>query len=209
MIPKNELGTSGRTVSRIGLGGHYQAVGEGKFEECFGSFKEAVEERTGLVERAFRAGITFFDTTWRNEVALLAAVLNNLGIRDRVFINGMVRGAFSGSKANGQTVEDYFNKWLDERLRVIPGHRFDSFMINALEEEFDDLKCERLIKLLEKRQAAGDFSLMGFSSHDPVLARELAEKYPVFQIIMAPYNYRNRKFEQAFTATTARRLSSS
>lgn len=186
-------------VSCVGIGGHYRRMEEGFFEERYAKVEpEEVKIRTGMMEKAVAAGITYFDTTWRNEVEMLGKSIQGLGIRDNIFINGMVLGAFRGSTATGMDVCDYFNKWLDKRLPLIPGQRFDSFMINAIEEDYDEGKCEKLVRLLEKRRENGDFKIFGFSCHSQPVARRIADTFPEFQTIMIPYNFKNRKLEQAF-----------
>ena len=125
------LGNTGITVSRVGLGGHYKAMEEGSYEDRYAYVEREVEARTVLVARALAAGITYFDTTWRNEVAMLGAVLDNLAARERAVVNGMVLGAFTGSKAAGLSVADYFNRWLDARLGLIGG-RFDTSSAHSL-----------------------------------------------------------------------------
>ncbi|MDF2543076.1 MAG: yhdN 2 [Herbinix sp.] len=185
-------------VSRIGIGGHYRAMEEGEFENRYAYVDQEIEHRTILTKKAVDHGITYFDTTWRNEADLLGKALDSLHFRDKVHVNGMVLGAFRGSEATGLEVEEYFDRWLDKRLATFSGNRFDSIMINAIEENYSEKKCERLIKLLEKRKAEGDFKIYGFSCHDPFHARKVADTFPEFKIIMIPYNYKNRRFEEAF-----------
>jgi predicted aldo/keto reductase-like oxidoreductase len=110
----------------------------------------------------------------------------------------MVLGAFSGSEATQMDVCDYVNKWLDVRLRSMPDNRFNSFMINAIEERYDEKKCEKLIRLLEKRKRDGDFDVIGFSCHQHELARKIADTFPEFELIMMAYNYSNRWVETFF-----------
>jgi predicted aldo/keto reductase-like oxidoreductase len=195
----SSLGKSGIKVSRIGIGGHYKAMEEGHYEDRYAYVDREVELRIEIIEHAIRAGINYFDTTWRNEVAMLSATLNQPGLRDQVVINGMVLGAFTGSKATGLSLEDYFNRWLDERLEIMPGHHFDAFMVNAIEEGYTDAECERLLKLMETRKGAGDFKVIGFSAHDQFLARHVVDQFPSFELVMLAYNFHNRKFEEAFS----------
>lgn len=196
---KNKLPGAPFDVSVVGMGGHYMAMEEGEFEERFAYVDKEVAHRTALVERAFASGINYFDSTWRNEAVILGKALKNLGIRDKVFVNGMVLGAFRGSKARGVTASQYFDMWLDQRLAQMPGNRFDSVMINAIEEDYNERQCEELVRLLERRQRNGDFSIFGFSCHDHRLARKVAETFSEFRIIMTAYNYHNRAFEAAFS----------
>ena len=193
-----QLGKSGLKVSRIGIGGHYKAMEEGRYEDRYAYVEREVEARAEIIDRAIQAGINYFDTTWRNEVAMLAATLRQPDRRDHVVVNGMVLGAFSGSKATGLSLEDYFNRWLDQRLEIMPGHRFDAFMVNAIEEGYNDTECEQLLKLMETRRSAGDFKVIGFSAHDPFLARHVVDHFPSFELVMLAYNFHNRKFEEAF-----------
>ncbi len=193
-----QLGKSELKISRVGIGGHYKAMEEGSYEDRYAYVEREVVARSEIVARAIQSGVNYFDTTWRNEVAMLATILRQLGARDRVVVNGMVLGAFVGSKATGLTLEDYFNRWLDDRLEMMPGHRFDAFMVNAIEEGYNDAECERLVTLMETRKAAGDFSVIGFSCHNVTLARHVADHFPAFDLVMIPYNFHNRKFEEAF-----------
>ncbi len=198
----NSLGKCQIKVSRVGLGGHYKAMEEGQYEERYAYVDREIAPRAKLVQRALEAGINYFDTTWRNETAMLGAVLKQLGARDQAVVNGMVLGAFSGSSAAGQSVEDYFNHWLDARLPLMPDRRFNVFMVNAIEEGYNEAGCERLVKVLAARRAQGDFDIPGFSSHDPFLARRVADRFPEFETIMLPYNFHNRRFEEAFAGYT-------
>ena len=186
-------------VSCVGIGGHYSKMEEGEYEERFATITiDEIKSRTEFIEKAVKAGITYFDTTWQNEVHMLSKVIEQLNNRDEIFVNGMVLGAFAGSEDTGMEVCDYFNKWLDKRLQVIPGNHFDSIMINAIEERYDEAKCEKLVRLLEKRRQNGDFEIFGFSCHNSKHARVVADTFKEFEIIMLPYNFRNRTFETAF-----------
>jgi hypothetical protein len=107
-------------VSCVGIGGHFGKMEEGEYEHRYTEIDpNEVRRRTALIERAVAGGVTYFDTTWRNEVDMLSQSIAPLGIRDKIYINGMVLGAFTGSKAMGMDVCDYFDKWMDERLRVL------------------------------------------------------------------------------------------
>ena len=198
--------SNGKKVSAFGIGGHYKHFEYGRFEETYGPVEEKeVKERAGLLQKAVEMGITYFDTTWYNEVEMLAKSLALTDIpRDKLHINGMVLGAFRGAAGFEMEVEAYFEKYLDKRLKMIQGNHFDSFMINAIEEQYDSAKCERLVRLLEKRRDAGDIGMIGFSCHNHPKAREIADEFPQFEIIMTAYNFRNRWFEKSFDGYTGK-----
>ena len=169
---------------------------EGAFEERTAYVERDVPERVRIFTEALENGITWFDTTWKNEVFMLGKVLKETGCRDRIRVNGMVLGAFSGPPHFGISDEQYFNRYLEERLPHV-GH-FDSFMINAIEEKYDEARCGNLLTLLDGRRTAGDIGVVGFSCHDPFFARKVADRFPEFQAVMIPYSYHNRRFEKAF-----------
>ncbi|GEM_PF-2187788 len=199
----NTVMLGGREVSVVGVGGHYSKFEEGRFEETYAQIAEPeVRARRGYIEKAFESGITYYDTTWRNEVDMFSRSVKDLGIRDRIHVNSMVLGAFRGSKATGMTPGAYVDKWLDDRLRSMPDHHFNSFMINALEEDYDENLCAELLGHLKDRKKAGDFDMIGFSCHDHMLARVAADRFPEFELIMLAYNYKNRAFERAFDGYT-------
>ena len=190
---------NGKKVSKMGIGGHYKHFEYGRFEETYGPVEQCeIESRAKLVQKAVDSGITYFDTTWYNEVEMLAKTIELTKTRKQIHVNGMVLGAFSGSVGFEMTDNDYFNKYLDKRCEIMPGNYFDSFMINAIDEQYDYDRCAGLVKLLQKRKAAGDIKMLGFSCHNHPLAREIADNFPEFEIIMTPYNFRNHWFVKAF-----------
>lgn len=190
---------NGKEVSVVGIGGHHKQLETGRFEETYGPIREEeVAQRAKIVERAVENGITYFDSTWYSEAAMLGRTVKETGVRNHIHVNGMVLGAFSGSKGFGMTDRDYFSKYLDKRLEIMPGSRFDSFMINAIDEQYDEERCAGLIELLQERKKAGDIGMIGFSCHNHTLARQIADRFPAFELIMTAYNYVNRSFEKAF-----------
>lgn len=190
---------NGRQVSAVGIGGHYKHFEYGRFEETYAPVEEGeIESRAMLVKKAVDNGITYFDTTWYNEVEMLAKTLELTGVRNKIHINGMVLGAFTGSTGFNISDRDYFSRYLDKRLAIVPENRFDSFMINAIDERYDKARCEGLLKLLLERKAAGDIGMIGFSCHNHQLAREIADDFPEFEIIMTAFNFHNRQFEKYF-----------
>ena len=191
--------SNGKRVSVVGIGGHYKHFEYGRFEETYGPVEQKeIESRAKLIEKAVASGITYFDSTWQNEVEMLAKTLEITGLRNKVHVNGMVLGSFSGSTGFAMSDRDYFNQYLDKRLSIMPGNYFDSFMINAIEEQYDYDRCAGLIKLLLERRSAGDIGMIGFSCHNHSIAREVADDFPEFEIIMTAYNFRNRCFEDVF-----------
>lgn len=186
-------------ITRIGIGGHYRGKEEGAREDHQARIDEKeVEARIPIIDRAIAEGINHFDATCFNELPMLAQTLVNHKDRDSIFIASQVIGLFEGNEFNAQQAVDYFNRRLDVRLSVVPGHRFDSFAINELDNSDDPVKRKRLIEAMLKRQEEGAFRLLGFTCHNPAFARRMADAHPEFQQIILPYNFHNRAMEEAF-----------
>lgn len=189
-------------VSCVGIGGHYSVFDGGKYDvKRTGKLDKAeIAVRCGYIEKALGAGINYFDTTSRNEAQMLSDCITP-GMRGKMFINGMVLMMFRAAEQSGADICDYFNDGLDARLRMFGGH-LDSVMICSASEFFDEGRCEKLVRAMEKRRDAGDVKLIGFSCHVSDFARDLADKYPQFGLIMTPYNFHNRTRDDAFEGYT-------
>jgi predicted aldo/keto reductase-like oxidoreductase len=72
-LVKRILGRTGLDVSVLGLGGHTYPVGAGVDGFC------THEQRARLVSRLLEQGVNYFDTTWVNEVELLADSFRRCG----------------------------------------------------------------------------------------------------------------------------------
>lgn len=193
-----KLGGTDLLISRIGIGGHYKEMEIGQYDDRTAHVEKYLQERCVIIQEALDLGINYFDSTWKNEAELLGKTLKELGARNKAIVNGMVLGVFTGSAAQNITPAEYFDRNLDARLAMMPDHRFDTFMINAIEEGFDRTKLDRLLPVCLHRMERGDFKTIGFSCHNHALAREIADQYDVFDSIMLAYNYWNRTLNTTF-----------
>lgn len=190
-------------VSCIGIGGHYTSWDSGKYDTRSGYIREGeVLARRSYIEQALACGINYFDTTFRNEVEMLGKSMPSDCDRSHIFINGMVLGVQRAVKKYGHNICAYYNSSLNERLSLVPGGYFDSVMLAEIEEDPDIAKCDELMAMLQKRYENGDFKAVGFSCHDAVFARLMADRYPFIKTIMVPYNYYNRSADTAFNGYT-------
>jgi aryl-alcohol dehydrogenase-like predicted oxidoreductase len=191
-----------RRVSAVGLGGHYTAWDTGRYEYRVGHINpDEIPLRTRYIERALDAGVNFFDTTWRSEVEMFSKSIAPFAHRrDEMIVNGMTLGAFTGSNYFKRDIIEYFEEGLDWRLKQIPGGYFDTFMVNCVEEEYEESSFEKLLRLLERRRGAGDIGALGISSHIPYFARKLADQFPEIEVILIPYSFHNHALERAFAS---------
>jgi len=159
--------------------------------DVFQKESDDIKDYTSLIERAFNEGINYFDITMPEE-GRLSQIIEDLNIRDNVFINGMI--SFVQHEESGLTTEKYLDRWFNDNLTKMPGGRLDSLMIDTIEDCNQSL-YEEIIRGIDKRQKNGDIGILGFSSCNHGFARELADKFPQFEIVKTEYNFKNRSFE--------------
>ena len=79
-ILRTNLGATGVTISRLGLGGHTFAARYGGMNRA--ERKELIE----IVSTALEEGINLFDVTKDEERETLGSIMKELGVRDRMFV---------------------------------------------------------------------------------------------------------------------------
>jgi len=185
-IPRRPFGSTGESVSCIGMGGYH--LGD------IGTEREAVS----LVHRAIDAGITFMDNAWEyhegvSEQRLGKALAN--GWRQKVFLMTKVCTHGRDAKvAMRQLTEslrrlktDYLDLWQVHEV-VYAGDPERHFMKGGVIEALDEAKRKGLVRFV------------GFTGHkDPALhLRMLSYDYP-FDSVQMPLNCFDasfRSFEQ-------------
>ena len=185
-IPRRPFGSTGETVSCIGLGGYH--LGE------IGTERDAVS----LVHRAIDAGITFMDNAWEyhegvSEQRLGKALAN--GWRQKVFLMTKVCTHGRDAKvAMRQLTEslrrlktDYLDLWQVHEV-AYAGDPERHFMKGGVMEALDEAKRKGLVRFV------------GFTGHkDPSLHLQmLSHGYP-FDSVQMPLNCFDatfRSFEQ-------------
>lgn len=183
-IPKRPLGSTGETVSLLGVGGAH--IGHDSLTDG---------EATRLVRTAFEAGITFFDCAreyfgGRSEERLGRGLA---GIRDQVFL--MTKNC--GHRRAG----DDSRKSLEESLSALKTDRIDLWLFHEVIHPDDpDWIFERggLEAALEAKKA-GKIRYIGFSGHkDPRIHLEMIKRFP-WDAVLMPLNVLDahfRSFEQ-------------
>jgi aryl-alcohol dehydrogenase-like predicted oxidoreductase len=194
-------GKTGLQVSEIGLGGHREGVETRDGLARAARFFLPAPERARTVGRAIDAGITYFDTTFGCEIASLGESLRLLGRRDGLFVSGMRVDFFGNLLADDLKVRPYTRREVEGRLREFGFDHIDQLMLGDLEIG-DPLAhprgmMEEVFEELEKLRDEGKLRFVGFSCHNPDYAARLLTAFPWFDAAMVPYNFVNRKAEEA------------
>ena len=185
-IPQRPLGTSGVTVSAIGLGGYHLGL--------VGQERDAIS----IVHAAIDAGITFMDNAWeyhegRSERRLGKALKG--GRRDRVFLMTKVCTHGRDAKTAMRQLEDSLRRLKTDHLDLWQVHE----VVYAGDPERHFMKGG-VIEALDRARARGLVRFVGFTGHkDPAIhLRMLSYGYP-FDTCQMPLNVFDatfRSFEQ-------------
>jgi aryl-alcohol dehydrogenase-like predicted oxidoreductase len=180
------LGRTSLQVSVLGVGGHVYAVGDGPND-----FRTP-DQRAALIARLAAAGVNYWDTTWLNEVELLADSFRRAGLKEP----GHVSLQFVDGISDPQWREKLRGE-VERRLEVmgysaaplfimgVGNHRPPKSEIRAAAEALHGLKEEGLVRHI------------GVSCHDLLAFGDLAEvieETDLLDYLMIRYNW---KFPQA------------
>ena len=148
-IPRRRLGTTGETVSAIGLGGYHVGV------------QHDERESVRIVRGAIDAGITFLDNCWdyndgQSELRMGKALAG--GYRDRAFLMTKVDGRDRATAA----------RQIDESLRRLRTDRIDLLQLHEVIYPQDPDRAFApggAIEALVAARDAGKIRFIGFTGH--------------------------------------------
>lgn len=176
------LGRTGYEVSLLGLGGHTYRVGE--TADCYCT----ADDRALLVERLVSAGVNYFDTTWLNEVELLADSFRRAGIRsDQLnvsiqYVDGMSDPKWP-EKLRGE---------IDSRLRIL-GWSSAPLFIMGVGSSPSAKEMEAACVAMNELRQEGLIHNVGVSCHELTLLNDLAdviERTDMIDYMMVRYNWK-------------------
>jgi aryl-alcohol dehydrogenase-like predicted oxidoreductase len=186
-MPYRQLGTTGETVSAIGMGGYH-----------LGKQKNA-DESIRLMHAGIDRGITFMDNCWDyndgiSEVRMGQALRN--GYRQKVFLM---------SKMDGRTAVEY-NKQLEQSLGRLQTDVIDLVQFHEIirmEDPDRIFAAGGAIEAAVAAKKAGKIRYIGFTGHkDPVVhlrMLETAQKHDFhFDTVQMPINVMDAHF-RSFT----------
>ncbi len=149
------LGRTGLQVFPLGLGGHVYPVGEDA-----GSFRTP-DERAELVSFLYRNGVNYFDTTWFNEVELLADSLKRADIPcDRVVISMQYVDGMSDPG-----MHDSLRMEIEKRLSLFGLSTAPLFLLGVGNEDIGYGRMVESMEALARMRDCGLVRNIGFSCH--------------------------------------------
>jgi aryl-alcohol dehydrogenase-like predicted oxidoreductase len=179
------LGRTGFEVNALGLGGHTYPVGN--CPDCFMS----PDDRAELIHYLVSSGVNYFDTTYLEEVELLADAFRRANIKEDVVIS-----LYGGFISDGQWRQKLRAK-IETRLGILGYSRAPLFLVSVGDGDatYADVvaACEAMRKFKEEKLVRN----IGLSCHAinlfPAIGRVIRET-DMIDYIMIRFNW---KFQQA------------
>ena len=192
-MPRRRLGRTGFEVGVLGLGGHTYPVGDEG--DCFATF----DQRAGLVQTLANAGTNYFDTTWMNEVELLADSFKRTGLGDKAVV--------SLQYVDGISMPDWRAKLRSEietRLSVMGYSSAPLFIMGVGNDEVPYSEIAAAAEALAKFKAEGLIKNIGMSCHQfnkfPLLAK-LIDETDLLDYMMIRFNWKYQQADEALFPT--------
>lgn len=183
-MEKRTLGRTGLEVSVIGLGGHTYPVGDNGF--C------THEERAQLVGRLIKGGVNYFDTTWMNEVELLADSFQRCGNGANCYVSLQY---VDGISDNGW--RDKLRSEVEKRLAIMGYSRAPLFLMGVGNAKPPLSEIIAALEAMARLRDEGLIQNIGVSCHELSRFETLAdaiEQTVLPDYMLIRYNY---KFPQA------------
>jgi aryl-alcohol dehydrogenase-like predicted oxidoreductase len=180
------LGRTGLQVSILGVGGHTYPVGEAPDDFC------TPEERAHLIGRLIEANVNYFDTTWLNEVELLADSLHRAAIRQPVHVSLQYVDGISDPRWREKLRSE-----LEIRLQVMGYTRAPLFIMGVGNHRPPVSEIVAACEAMQSLKEEGLIENIGVSCHDLEAFAKIAqviETTDLLDYMMLRYNW---KFPQA------------
>lgn len=192
-MPRRRLGRTGFEVSVLGLGGHTYPVGDEG--DCFATF----DQRAELVQTLANAGTNYFDTTWMNEVELLADSFKRTGLGADAVV--------SLQYVDGISMPDWrehLRSEIETRLSVMGYSSAPLFIMGVGNDEVPYSEIAAAAEALAKFKAEGLIKNIGMSCHQfnkfPLLAR-LIDETDLLDYMMIRFNWKYQQANEALFPT--------
>jgi aryl-alcohol dehydrogenase-like predicted oxidoreductase len=189
------LGRTGLKVSELGFGGHeYRRplpTTLGKWGDIdLEVFMQKQPRRTPLIEKGIQQGINYFDATQPEEAKSLGMALNELRVREDVYVALMILSPLQ--KLAGKP-ERYWNRTItedvEEKLELLQSSYTDILNVHMPEVGYSRERLTATIEALKELQEEGKIGWIGASSHEPSFLAELVRTFNCFDSVMVRYNY--------------------
>ena len=186
------LGRSELQVSEIGVGGHHLRRDSGDGERIF---RGTAQERAAIFSRALDCGITFFDTTFKEEVISFGEALKIMGRRDEMVLCSMDEQYAAFRSDDLKDYKKHTADELDRCLRWLGTDWIDVYWLRYDVGEHSDDMLRYSIEAMREAKEAGKIRAIGNSGHDTAFMQKTVGEWDAWDVIMFPYNFAHRRAE--------------
>lgn len=197
-VPSRRLGRTGFDVCVLGLGGHAYPVGKGA------GFFRSPEDRARLIRYLVDSGVNYFDTTWLEEVELLADSFKRSAVKEKeVLVSLQYVDALSSANWREELRQE-----IEARLLVMGYSQAPMFLMGmgngavSYEELVD--ACVRMTRLKEE----GLIRNIGLSCHQISLfglISKLIKETDLIDFMMIRFNWKYRQANEELFPVAAER----
>src|SRR6266849_7078691 len=181
-MPTRRVGRTGFEVSVLGVGGHTYPVGHSPDAFC------TPEERARLIRHLVDSGVNYFDTTWLNEVELLADSFRRAEIREPVHVSLQYVDGISDPHWRQKLRAE-----LETRLRVMGGDRAPLFLLGVGNQQPPTSEIVAACEAMHALKEEGVIENIGVSCHDFGAFTKIAEVIEATDLLdymMIRYNWK-------------------
>lgn len=196
------LGRCDLTVSQIGVGGHHLRRDAGRGDRVF---RATAQERAGIYTRALDAGVTFFDTTFREEAIAFGEALAITGRRDEMVLCSMDEQYAAFRADDPRDYGKHTTAELERCLRWLGTDYVDVYWLRYDVGEHTDDMLHYSIDAMRQAKEAGKIRAIGNSGHRPSFMRKTMGEWDAWDVIMFPYNFAHRLAEDYVLPMAAER----
>jgi aryl-alcohol dehydrogenase-like predicted oxidoreductase len=197
LMPSRKLGRTGLDVGVLGLGGHTYPIGGGP------GFFKSPEDRARLIQYLVNSGTNFFDTTWLEEVELLADSFRRLSIGQNILVSLQYVDALSDPKWR-----EKLRREIEIRLLVMGYSHAPLFLLGVGNGSVPYKQlieaCESLARLKEE----GLIRNIGLSCHQITLfglISKLIKETDLIDYMMIRFNWKYRQADEELFPVAAER----
>ena len=194
------LGRSDLQVSEIGVGGHHLRKDSPEGERIF---RGTAQDRATIFSRALDNGITFFDTTFKEEVISFGESLKIMGRRDEMVLCSMDEQYASFRSDNLKDYKKHTADELDRCLRWLGTDWLDVYWLRYDVGEHTDDMIRYSIEAMREAKEAGKIRAIGNSGHHTEFMQKTMGEWDAWDVIMFPYNF-VRRYAEDYVLPAAR-----
>ena len=185
-MEQRRLGRTGISVGTLGVGGHTYPVGEGPEDFC------THDQRASLIGSLVAGGVNYFDTTWMNEVELLADSIRRADTRQPLQVSMQYVDGISDPRWRQN-----LRRELETRLQVMGYDRAPLFLMGVGNGTPSVSEIASACEAMQALKEEGLIQNIGLSCHELAAFDRIADVIEATDLVDYMLIRYNWKYPQA------------